>query len=246
MRFRIGAYSVRLKTYNSNDLSLPEKYNHLKFQLYQKVFYILFIPVLPIELFWKIKDANTNKEASSDAELRTKLNLFSLNKKSPFWTYSGLMILLAPFIFLAGYLILNFGEKQIKNIEKSIENDKVNFRVVENIKAPILNDVYHIKLIEMIPQTDVNGKVKSFKKGERETLKYKVLSFSEDSLSLVLIETPKFFFADILLKDTVKVLKNKLIDISDSYKTIDLYTPIKDKNIIKAEAVFNIDNIIRE
>ena len=61
MLINFGTYSVRMKIYNYKDLNQDENYKDFNFYLYQSVFYILFIPILPIEKFWKIKNSKQMK-----------------------------------------------------------------------------------------------------------------------------------------------------------------------------------------
>ncbi|WP_282079758.1 hypothetical protein [Aquimarina algiphila] len=242
-----GTHSIRIKTYTYKELGLDEKYNGLKFQLYQNFFFIFFIPVFPITKFWKVKNSLTNKEVGTDAELRTQLNLVTARKKTPYWAYTGFFILITPVLFLVGLLLLNLtqeitrsAEKGIESIERRKENDKLNEETIDLIKNPEVGDLYHIKMIEMIPKKDVNGKRKGFKKGEREELEYELTQFSIDSLTLKLTKIPNYFAADLTLKNDVKVSGKDLITIADSFKTLYLY-----ETIDGSEAVFAIQKIDR-
>ncbi len=245
MSFKIGTYSIKIKTYTDKDIGFDDnkKYSNLIFQLYQKVFHIYFVPIFPTEKFWKIKNIVTNKDAETDPLLRTRLNLIELKKKSPFWSYSGSMILSLPIILLIGFVIYSLGRTEVKKINKELDKNKLNKEIVEKIKKPNLSDTYYIKFIEMIPKKDINGKPKGFKKGDREILKYNLISFSNDSIELILMEKPFYFTKSITLKNKVKISKQDLINISDHYKTINAYETIKEKSEIKAEAIFSIDRI---
>ncbi|WP_109301906.1 hypothetical protein [Aquimarina sp. AU474] len=248
-----GRYSLRTKTYDYKELELDESYSHLKFQLYQTFFFLFFIPVFPITRFWKVKDKLTDKEVSTDAELRTKLFKVETRTKTPYWTYIGFFVLITPVLFLIGMLVLNLtkeisrsAEKGIQSIEKRHENNKLNAETEDKIEDPTKKDVYYIKMIEMRPKTDVHGTKKGFTKSARRSLEYSVLDFSKDSIRLKLAQTGSYYSKRLILKEEVAVAKQDLIKISGNYKTLYLYNTIKINNgLVQAEAVFAIDEIER-
>ena len=59
MRYKFGIYSIKIKSYTNKDLDLSDDYKHLRFDLYQKMFHILFIPIFPDEKKWKVIDTAT-------------------------------------------------------------------------------------------------------------------------------------------------------------------------------------------
>ena len=83
MGFKLGTYSIKLKSYNHNELALDTKYSHLEFELFQKVFHFFLIPSYPVERFWKVTNSKTGAVETTDASLRTALNIKSLKSKIP-------------------------------------------------------------------------------------------------------------------------------------------------------------------
>ena len=245
-----GRYSIRTKTYTHQELNLPAEYSHLKFQLYQNFFFLFFIPVFPITKFWKVKNNTTDKEVGTDAQLRTLLNKAEARIKTPYWAYTGFIILMIPVLLLIGLLITNMTKevsrsvgRGFESVEKRKENDKLNEETVALIKSAANKDTYHIKMIEMIPKINVAGRREGFKRGERAELTYTLSGSSEDSVVLQLSKHD-YHWDKVVLKKEVTVAKQDLINIAGSYKTLYLYERVKiNDQLIKAEAVFAIDRI---
>lgn len=243
MGVKLGTYSLKIKTFYSTDLKENTKYKDLKFELYQKVFYIMAIPVLPIDKFWKVKNISTNEEVTTTPELRTELNLIALKKRSPFWAYTGTLILLLPIFIVLGV----FGYQYALDLEyehkKSELRQELNIETQDLLKSTKVNDVFLFNVREMIPKYDTNGKRKGFKRGYKSDLKYRVVNVLNDSITLSL-QRPRHFTIDVDLKTKTTISKKDLNAIIDTYKSLDFYSQqTDDKGRIKAEALFNLDKI---
>lgn len=241
---RVGTFSIKIKTYNSKELELGSDYQDINFQLYQKVFYIFFIPVLPLDKFWKVKNVRTNENISMSAELRTKLNLVALKKKNPVWSYMGSVILSAPIVFFLVILMFNIGNNVSNIYQKKNEKKALNSEIINKINHPKLDDVYLMKMIEMDPKTDTHGTILGFKKGYKVNIEYQLINFSNDSIVLQMMKYPEFDGSGLILKKKFNTSKRNLINIADKYKTIDLYKKGTEHNP-DLEAIFTIKAINR-
>lgn len=239
MAFKIGTYSIKLKTYNNKDLGLDNEYQNLEFQLFQKVFHVLFIPVIPVEKFWKVKNSLTNKEEPTTAELRTVLNLKELKRKSPFWTYSGLIFISLAVLFLIGFLISPYVEDGIESLNESNEKRKYVSETADIIENPKTNDLYHIEMIELTPTTENK---KGYKRGAKKYLEYTILKFSNDSLELKLKEN-RYSSNKVILKEKIKLAKKDLINAVKGFERLKIYDKIQEFK--ETEAVFKLDEIER-
>lgn len=251
-----GTHSIRIKTYTHRDIGVDDSYSHLTFQLYQTFFFIFFIPVFPTYRYWKAIHTSTREEVGADTEIYAHLDAIEAKKKEPLWTYLGTFVILTPFLLIVGFLLWlfianlsselkNSVEKGIQTIEKRKEHNQANSATIEKIKHTQKGDIYHIKMIEMIPHADVNGKNSGFTKGEREELEYLVSKVSENTIELTFVKSRGTLTADLLLKKMVSLSKDDLIQISKTYKTVPLYTLTAMKNK-SSEAVFAIEKIIQK
>lgn len=245
MILKIGTASLKIKTYNNKELGLDNSYEDISFNLYQKFFFILFIPVLPMDKFWKVKNRKTNEFITTNAELRTKLNIIALKKKNPLWTYLGTIIVLAPFIYFLGLLIFNLGNDQLKKLESKKEKEIIHLQILNKIKAPMLNDLYFIKMIEMDPKKNINGKIIGYEKGSRENFEYQVTQFSNDTIKLKLTKYPKYYKYGLKIKNEVTTTKEQLTNITSKYNSIDFYETGTKSNP-DLGAVFTIKDITRQ
>jgi hypothetical protein len=244
MRIKIGTYSIRIKKYTARDLNLEGDYNNVNFYLYQQVFFILFIPVLPMEKFWKSKNALTNENIITNAKLRTELNIIALKQKSPLWSYSGSIILLAPFIYFLGLLILNIGNEEFDRHQKKSKNETVLLETIKKINQPELNDIYNINMVEIDPELNVKGKAIGFKKESKTKLKYQLIDFLKDSLKLKLTKYPKYYYSNLILKSEITLSKQSLIDLAKK-NVINSFNEKGTTRNPDLQAVYRITKIIR-
>ena len=240
MIFTLGTYSLKIKTFTNKEINLGAEYHDSQFNLYQKVFYILFIPIFPVEKFWVVKNTITGKEQLTTADLRTKLNLVELKRKSPLWTYTGLIILSISFLFLIGFMLSDYVESGIDSFKKSNIESANNSKTIDLIEDPRPNDVYHIIMVELTP---TNKNKKGYDRGTTKYLEYSIIKFKEDSIELKLIDN-KYSSNKVKLKDSLKLGKENLINALEGFQRLKMYSKIDEYK--DTEAVFKLDEIERK
>ena len=245
MVFSIGTYSILIESYTYKDLELDESYANTKFDLYQRVFYILYLPIKPTEKYWKVRDRETNKEVTTNPEIRTKLNLIALKRRSPIWSYLGMIFLSSFFLLFLGFFIFYITKGGVESVQKRIEKNARNGLEVERINKPEIEDIYYIKMLELASEKNSNGKVVKLKRKWVYHYTYKLTNFTSDSIYLKLIKETGYTIKE-KLKKHVSFSKNDLIDISEKYGNIN-FIDRKSQNDISKEykLVFAIDEIER-
>ncbi|PRX57939.1 hypothetical protein [Flagellimonas meridianipacifica] len=164
MRLRLGSYSLKIKSYTAQELGLKNVSEKLIFNVYQKVFHIWYVPIFPVEKHWKILDGTTKKEVEeTNSAMRSALDLKMLKKRSPFWSYTGLIIVALPVLFLLGYVVYGTINVSSNGISKALAK---NTRISEKQKlaqTPEIGDLYTFKILSVDRVTDMNGQSAGYK-----------------------------------------------------------------------------------
>ena len=244
MIYKFGLYSIKIKSYTNKDLDLSDDYKHLKFDLYQKIFHILFIPIFPDEKEWKVIDTTTNKIAVTNPKIRTKLNIKALKKRNPILSYFGLIIFGSMLMFLFGLFISGIVKQEYKKYTRKKTHKKQTLQELDKINNPKINDLYLIKMIKITEKKDAYGNKSGIRKSNKYYSTYELDKFTDDSLYLHLKENHRVLSSiDIKLKKNISVSKKSISEITNKYRKIDFYTKLNNE---KVEAIFCIDGIERE
>ena len=102
MAGKFGIYTIKAKTYSYNELGLDKSYSTYKFVLYYTVFHIFAIPVFPVDKEWKVKSISTNTQVPTDSNVRTKINLITLRRNPPFWSFALPIVLFLALVVFVG------------------------------------------------------------------------------------------------------------------------------------------------
>ncbi|MEX0315887.1 MAG: hypothetical protein AB3N18_17035 [Allomuricauda sp.] len=225
MRIKLGTYSLKIKSYSSEDLNLKDA-EKLTFHIYQKVFHFWYIPIFPVEKHWKIKDKGTNKEVEDTTpEMRSAINLKMLKKRSPIWSYSGSIVLALPIIFLLGYVIYGAVDVSAENIGKSwSKNSRISAKE-DLVKTPEIDDLYTFKVIEVEAVTDMNGHIAKYQPSpyfSPQKMDFKANYVSKDSVGFDFVEDQGFVVYGNDIKKEFKLSKKTLAGAIKGYKDLDM------------------------
>jgi len=228
MRYiRFGTYSKTIKTLDAKSLNLPEEHNNYVFKVMQKVFHLWYIPIFPVDKYWKIADRHTGKEAiPEDPIVRNAINLRTLKTKTPLWAYTGTGILLIPVLLLLGLIIYWAADSSIAGTNKFIakENRKADKEAFAN--APLLDDLYTFKVKELEPVTDYNGQSagyqESYWKGT-DIIAYTVNYISKDSLGLSLHNDDDYFNSRFPPKQEIRIARHSLLKATKGFRDLPFY-----------------------
>ncbi len=167
MGIKLGSYSLKIKTFTAQELRLENVPGNLDFNIYQKVFHLWYIPVFPVEKHWKILDRTTKKEIEeTTASMRSALDMKMLKKRSPVWSYSGLLILALPVLVLIGYVIFGAIDVSADGINKALaKNSRISSK--ETLaQTPEIGDLYTFKILSVDRVTDANGHSAGYKSSQ--------------------------------------------------------------------------------
>lgn len=209
----LGTYSIKIKTYSAKDLGVEGEYDGITFNLYQKVFFLFLIPTWPIDNYWKIKKNNTSESFVSDPELRTKLNLIELKRKTPFWAYIGTILLSMPILLMVGLLIMNLTEDIISERQQKKKIEENTAIAISRINNPAVNDLYEIRLIRIEEKKNSLGKVVGHDQKWGGDHIYRLTRFSKDSLFLR--KEKKIYNSKLV--NTISTSKSELVELAKKY-----------------------------
>ncbi len=164
MRLKLGSYSLKIKSFTPKELGLTDISENLKFNLYQKVFHLWYIPIFPVDKHWKIIDSTTKKEVvETDAVMRSAIDLQMLKKRSPVWSYTGLLILTLPVLALLIYIIYGAIDVSAEGINKTLAKNSRVSNKEKLVQTPEIGDLYTFKILNVEMVTDMNGQSAGFK-----------------------------------------------------------------------------------
>ncbi|WP_422859191.1 hypothetical protein ACOKFD_18080 [Flagellimonas sp. S174] len=164
MRLRLGSYSLKIKSYTAQELGLRDISENLIFTIYQKVFHLWYIPIFPVEKHWKVLDGATKKEVTdTNPAMRSALDLKTLKKRSPFWSYTGLIVVALPVLFLLGYVIYGTIDVSSDGINKALAKNTRISEKKELAQTPEIGDMYTFKILNVERITDMNGQSAGYK-----------------------------------------------------------------------------------
>jgi len=227
MVIRFGTYGLKIKTINYQELGLDEQYKHLSFQLYQRVFHLMYIPIFPVDKHWKITDNRTKVFITeTDAALRTQLNLKLLKTRSPIWSFSGAAILALPIILALIWVLYGTFNTSATNFTKLWEKENRVSEKNDLVKAPQIDDEYTFKIVEVEPVTDYNAQIVRYEKGSfgvSGKIIYTINYVSKDSIGFELKKSDFFISSRYKMKTIFRVSKQQLVKSAKNYTDLDLY-----------------------
>lgn len=253
MRIKFGTYSFKIKSYSVQDLGLYGVEN-FTFNIYQKVFHFMYIPIFPVEKHWKIKDRETKKEVvDTTPEIRTAINMKMLKNRSPIWSYSGTLILSLPILFLLGYAVFGAVDITVENIDKILDKKNRISTKEDLVRLPKIDDVYTFKIIEVNAVTDMHGNIAKYEPNpyfSPEKIDYSVDYISKDSVGFNFVEDQGHLIYGDDVKKEFKLPKKELIPAVNGYRDLNvLKFPNKEKDkrkmlsgIFEIQRQENIDN----
>ena len=164
MRIKLGAYSLKIKSYTAQELGLPDVSEKLIFNVYQKVFHIWYVPIFPVEKHWKILDGTTKKEVKETTPaMRSALDLKMIKKRSPLWSYTGVAIVALPVLALLIYVVYGVFDVSSNGIQKTLaKNSRISNKEIL-AKTPEIGDLYTFKVLNVDRVTDMNGHTTGYK-----------------------------------------------------------------------------------
>lgn len=186
MLFVIGTYSFRIKTFYPADLHLAvNDYKNCTFEIRQKVFHIMYIPVFPTSTIYVMRNKGVLHETTGLIAASMKLKW---NKKSPWYAY--LLPILLVTIPLIVVLINLLGNQYLK--QKSWANNKSYYaKELEEIKQHLGNLDSNAYLIMKNTQENKDNDLLTLQLISREDTLYnfktKILHYpssSQDAYSL--------------------------------------------------------------
>ncbi len=224
MRFKFGTYSLKIKTYNSSELGIEKEHPNLDFTIRQKIFHFWFIPLFPVDKFWKVKRSDTGEEVlETTPKMRNAIDLKVLKQKSPIWSYSGSIVIAIPLLLLMSYFLYGVVDNAIDNVNKNVaKNNRIDNKE-ELVKAPEINDLYTFKTLDVDIVTDMNGHFVKYKPSYFSSptkVDYVVNYISKDSIGFEFIKSRNYSNHTFGLKQEFRLSKNELILATKNYQDL--------------------------
>jgi len=226
MRLKFGTYSVKIKSYTSKELGIENEHPDLEFTIRQKVFHFWFIPLFPVDKFWVAKHSGTKEELQETTpKMRNAIDLKILRQRSPFWSYSGVLVLALPVVVLAGYLLLDIAGDAMDSANRyTKKNSRVDQKEVL-VNAPEVDDLYTFKTLDVDIVTDMNGHFVKYEPSPFSSatkVDYLVNYITKDSIGFEFIKGRKYSDFTFGLKKEFRLSKKDLILATKNYKDLDV------------------------
>ncbi len=222
---KFGTYSRKIKSFSAREVGLDSTHNHLIFDIRQKVFHIWFLPLFPVEKTWKVADKTTGKEIlETTPKMRSAIDLKLLKQKSPIWSYTGLLIIALPILFVLGVVIYGAISDGIDGVNKSIaKNDRISLKE-ELVNSPQLDDHYTFKTLTLDLVTDHNGHIVKYEANAAPySVNYAVVYMSKDSIGFEIIEKAKGISYAYGLKKEFRLSKKEVLLAAKGYQELKVH-----------------------
>ncbi|MBU2903571.1 MULTISPECIES: hypothetical protein [Arenibacter] len=244
---RFGTYSFKIKSYSSNEIGLRESPN-MTFIIYQRIFHFWYIPIYPIDKFWTINDSVTGKQITDTTpKMRSAIDLKLIKQKTPIWSYSGLLLLAIPILFLLIYAIYGSVNEIVAGSKKNIaKNNRIDLKE-ELVRDPQINDLYTFKTLNVDRVTDMNGHFVKYEPSYYSSpynVDYMVNYISRDSIGFEFLKRKSFDYAYGLKKE-FRLSKKDLILATKNFQDLKVYEYQKKSNA-KSKDIVGIFKISRE
>lgn len=244
---RFGTYSLKIKSYLANEIGLNQEHAHMTFIIFQKVFHFWYLPIFPVEKFWKIKDIkNGNEITETTPKIRSAIDLKLMKQRAPLWSYSGTILIALPLFFLLLYGLYGSVNEIIGQSKNSITKNKRIDLKEEFVRNPKINDVYTFKTLDYDRVNDMNGhfvKYETSYYSAQYKVDYTVNYISRDSIGFEFLKEKKFRNYAYGLKHEFRLSKKDLIMAAKKFQDLDVFEypnkpNAKTKSVI---GVFQID-----
>lgn len=233
MRIITGFYSLKIKS---------EFINDTEYILFQRIYHVCYIPIMPKDKIWKTTNGNNTLEQ----DIKVKLDLIALKSKTPWWAFLG------PTLIVITALLGIFGNS-IAMLLDSTNSYFTNQNRIENyinkIENPVKNDVYNFMLYVVEPVKAKNGAIKQYKKVDFMNfyVSYQFIKYSEESLLLEALDISGFNHTYVNLNSKILASPAWLKEAQEKYIETSIGTFNK-SNLSYKEGMklfLKLDNITR-
>ena len=226
MRLKFGTYSVKIKTFSSKELGIEHEHPGLEFNIRQKVFHFWFIPLCPVDKFWVAKRSDTKAVVEETTpKMRNAIDMKVLKQRSPFWSYSGVLVLALPLVALAGYLLYDVAGDAMDTANRTMEKNKRVDQKEAFVNAPEVNDKYTFKTLGVDIVTDANGHFVKYQPSPFSSptkVEYVVNYISKDSIGFEFQEGSSYSDYTFGLKKEFRLSKKDLVSATKNYQDLNI------------------------
>ncbi len=222
---KFGTYSRNIKTYSAREIGLDQEHAQMSFTIRQKVFHVWYLPLFPIEKTWKVADKTTGNEIlETSPKIRSAIDLKLLKQRTPIWSYTGLLIIALPVLFVLGVVIYGAISDGIDGVNKSMaKNDRISLKE-ELVKAPQLDDLYTFKTLTLDLVTDHNGHIVKYEANTAPySVNFSVVYMSRDSIGFEFIEKAKGLNYAYGLKKEFRLSKKEVLSAAKDYQELKVH-----------------------
>ncbi|WP_158975733.1 hypothetical protein [Cellulophaga sp. L1A9] len=238
---KFGTYSLKIKSYTAKEVGLKDAHANMTFIIFQKILHFWFVPLIPVDKFWIIKDSHTGKQITeTTSTMRAAIDLKLIKQRTPIWSYFGLILITLPFLVFFMFGVYLSVDKIIDEVQGDIvKNNRVDLKK-ELVKNPQINDLYTFKTIYLDKVTDENGYFVNYKPSHFSSsskIDYSVNYISRDSVGFEFLKDKKYSTYTFGLKEVFRLSKKDLILATKGYRELEVYEYQKKPNSKSKEVV---------